>query len=631
MFIMIFVLFTRIIMAQVKFTDETEQVGLIDPLKGMRGHAAAWGDVNNDGYPDLFMGTFAGVDASEYNKRGHTSGPEPNKLLINNGGNSFSEVFNTPIRVKGECSGAAFADFDNDGNVDLIVSHNSRPNQNEICKTGNRIYRNQGNGVFVDMTSGSNIDFGDRFKGRNTFVLDYDGDGLLDLFMQEDDALKALPGASSRLMRNSGNFKFQDVTHSAGLPDDLYGLGGAVGDINGDSWTDVFFSHSCIMFINNKNGTFHQLDYSFVDSKYTEPRRTNTDWYCGADMGDLDNDGDLDLVIGQHFDSSPVSLRVYLNNGNDNNGNPIFKDITNAAGIKGLSTKQPSVAIEDFDNDGKMDILASTKRHFVYRNTGVSQGIPQFDSPVVSGASGGLSYWAAGGVADYNLDGKLDFFGPEWFAATASVLLKNNTGNSGNFIDIAIDLTKNQVNRNGIGAKVQIYKSGQAGQSQALLGTKCISVSNGYSSGNPAIAHFGASSFEEVDLVITMPNDGSVYTIHSVATNQRFTFDGNYAAINELNTIVPNQFTLQQNYPNPFNAETYISYQIPMTSNVTIVVFNFMGQNIRTLINEVKNTGTYHAIWNGLDNHGQPVSSGIYFYEMRAGNFSAIKKMLLVR
>jgi hypothetical protein len=510
-------------LAQIRFEDVTEQVGLIDPLKGMRGHAAAWGDVNDDGYPDLFMGTFAGVSADEYNKRGHTTGPEPNKLLINNGGQSFSEVFDTPIRVKGECSGAAFADFDNDGDTDLVVSHNSRPHQNEICKTGNKLYRNNGNGTFSDVTMDSNIDFGDRFKGRNTFVLDYDGDGLLDLFMQEDDALKALPGASSRLMRNLGNLEFQDVTVSAGLPDDLYGLGGAVGDINGDTWPDIFFAHKSVMFINNRNGTFHPLDYVFIDPKYTEPRSTNTDWSCGADMGDLDNDGDLDLVMGQHFDSHPATLRVYLNKGNDNNGDPIFENITLSAGIEGINTRQPHVSIQDFDNDGKMDILSSTKNYFVYQNIGNSQGVPHFAAPVSSGVSGGLAYWAAGGVVDYDRDGRLDFFGPEWFASSPSVLLRNVTANTGNFIDIEINLTNHPGNRHGIGAMVQIFKPGQAGQHQALLGTKDISISNGYSSGTTAVAHFGVADYTQVDVVVTMPNDGPIYTVSSVPTNQRFT------------------------------------------------------------------------------------------------------------
>jgi len=134
----------------------------------------------------------------------------------------------------------------------------------------------------------------------------------------------------------------------------------------------------------------------------------------------------------------------------------------------------------------------------------------------------------------------------------------------------------------------------------------------------------------EHTLVVKEREDGTQLDRLLLTTDFDYVPD-EYSTISEISTTVPEQFNLQQNYPNPFNSETAISYQIPISSHVTIEVFNFMGQKLRTLVNEESNAGTYHAIWNGLDNHGQPVSSGIYFYEMRAGNFTAMKKMLLVR
>ena len=100
---------------------------------------------------------------------------------------------------------------------------------------------------------------------------------------------------------------------------------------------------------------------------------------------------------------------------------------------------------------------------------------------------------------------------------------------------------------------------------------------------------------------------------------------------NELSNIIPDEFALHQNHPNPFNPETYISYQVPKTSQVKIEVFNLLGQHIRTLVDEEKSPGSYKILWNGLDDQRQAVSSGVYLYKMQAGDFTAMQKMVLVR
>lgn len=85
-------------------------------------------------------------------------------------------------------------------------------------------------------------------------------------------------------------------------------------------------------------------------------------------------------------------------------------------------------------------------------------------------------------------------------------------------------------------------------------------------------------------------------------------------------------FKLNQNYPNPFNPITNISYSIPNESNVEIIVFNYLGQKIKTLINGVKKRGSYKIQFNGND-----LPSGIYFYQIKAGNFNKVKKMILLK
>ena len=173
-------------------------------------------------------------------------------------------------------------------------------------------------------------------------------------------------------------------------------------------------------------------------------------------------------------------------------GNPRFEEVSDKIGIDTVSQKEPYVAIEDLDNDGDMDILVSTRESFVYTNTGNGpNGLPQFSGPTGSnGPAGGLDYWPAGGMVDYDRDGRLDYLGPQWYAVVTSPLLRNVTEGAGDYIAIRMDIP-GEKNRNGIGATVRIFEAGKAGDARALLGIKCISVSNGYSGGCPAEAHFG--------------------------------------------------------------------------------------------------------------------------------------------
>jgi Secretion system C-terminal sorting domain len=102
-------------------------------------------------------------------------------------------------------------------------------------------------------------------------------------------------------------------------------------------------------------------------------------------------------------------------------------------------------------------------------------------------------------------------------------------------------------------------------------------------------------------------------------------------AVNESISNVPENFQLFQNYPNPFNPSTAISYQIPQSSFVTLEIFNVLGQKISTLVNANQMTGKHTVTWNGRDSFGKEVSTGIYFYRIKAGNFSSTKKMILLR
>ncbi len=95
--------------------------------------------------------------------------------------------------------------------------------------------------------------------------------------------------------------------------------------------------------------------------------------------------------------------------------------------------------------------------------------------------------------------------------------------------------------------------------------------------------------------------------------------------------VLPYRFELSQNYPNPFNPVTSIAYSLPARSHVTIEVYNVLGQKVRTLVEETKSAGSYRIEWNGNDDVGRPVSTGVYLYRFQAGNVVQTKKMLLLK
>ncbi len=91
------------------------------------------------------------------------------------------------------------------------------------------------------------------------------------------------------------------------------------------------------------------------------------------------------------------------------------------------------------------------------------------------------------------------------------------------------------------------------------------------------------------------------------------------------------RFALEQNYPNPFNPDTRIGYQIATRSNVTLIVYDLLGREIKTLVNKNELPGLYSVKWDGTNNNNLPVSSGIYFYRMEAGNIVLNRKMILLK
>jgi len=101
--------------------------------------------------------------------------------------------------------------------------------------------------------------------------------------------------------------------------------------------------------------------------------------------------------------------------------------------------------------------------------------------------------------------------------------------------------------------------------------------------------------------------------------------------ISENENNIPVTYNLSQNFPNPFNPETTIKYQLPQASDVKITIYNTMGQKVKELVNKHTQAGYHNVVWDGKSNQGTQVSSGIYFYQINAGDFNKTMKLLLLK
>ena len=104
------------------------------------------------------------------------------------------------------------------------------------------------------------------------------------------------------------------------------------------------------------------------------------------------------------------------------------------------------------------------------------------------------------------------------------------------------------------------------------------------------------------------------------------------ADVNDIDRAkLPGAFCLTQNYPNPFNPTTIIEYSVPTRAHVSVEIFNILGQQVRSLVDEMKSAGRYRTEWNGTDAEGHSVATGVYLYRFKAGGFVETKKMVLLK
>lgn len=485
---------------QVSFADATADLALIDPLTGMHGHAAAAGDVNGDGWTDLFVGGFADREPSVYAHRG-ASGPSPDRLLL--GGADGFRIDPTFPQDRARTSGAVFADLDADADADLVVTRNQRGTDG-IAGRPTVVLENTGDGWVERAT------LADGVAARSVAAVDLDRDGHLDLVVAGD----RFGDAPTRAYRGSGGFEFDDVTTQWGVPDDFTGLALTTVDVDGDEWVDVVMNGDPRVLLGSADG----FAIAEVADLAWETFGDEDD-PAGVAVGDLDGDERPDLVLGHHFNSTldfgeRVPVRILLNRSEP--GAPSFVEVTDESGSPALATKSPHVAIVDVDNDGFNDIVTSASDasggplilHQTERGPDPN-ATPRFE-PV--GEPGSSQYWVTGVTDDLDRDGRVDALLVEWEPALPSVVARN-TSSGGSWIELDTTALPGAV---GHRVSVEDPMTGE------VLARAWPTSTTGYAGGSSGVVHLGLGDSPDTVTVRIGTADGEITSTAMVDARSGF-------------------------------------------------------------------------------------------------------------
>jgi len=314
---------------------------------------------------------------------------------------------------------------------------------------------------------------------------DVDNDGDVDLFMTNEDT-------TNILYLNNGFGKFREVTHEAGLTTQRSGKGATFGDVDNDGDLDLMVPcYGVRNRIYRNEGTFQNHGIPFfreMTAEWLPPEQDSLAKSSSAAFADFDNDGDLDLYVC----NMGLTNRLY-----ENNGSGQFSDITESAGLLD-SSRTSSACFFDANNDGHLDLFLSNRGlNLFFRNCGNETFVRDKKSFELD------HYCYSNGAAcgDPDNDGDIDLYVAQNDAP--SRYFKNQLNNN-SFIEIKLSGTKS--NRDAIGARAYLYPAGRLNEKEHLLGMREVNGGYGYGCMNSPTIHFGVDVARKYDVKIWFPS-----------------------------------------------------------------------------------------------------------------------------
>ncbi len=579
----------------VKITDTSNPIVTQSAVSNGSYRGASWIDFDGDLDDDLYV--------------------TGNSLYRNDGNGQFVRHSTAIVHQTGTI-GSSWADMDNDGDVDCFVAG-----------LRSMLYRNDGMGSFSRVLTGSTMDsIGNR--GWSCAWGDYDEDGFVDLVVAHPANFVGTP-TTNHFLRNQGNGTLSK------LPLDSIGLDTSHAPYTVVSWSDFDLDGDLDLFFGSGPASGSPgPDYLYRNRRIetgTALFQRITEGVIASDLRDgqiinwidYDNDSDLDCFITNYGMIFPNDL--YRND----QGTYVKMIVDSVGSIVSDAGLWLSSVWADFDNDGDLDCLVTSDlgiASIYYVNNG-NGTFSRYDAAGLSAA--GPRFSACAG--DYDLDGRMDVYISG--NSSSKALYHNETMNSNHWTHVRlVGDPQRHSNRAAIGARVRC-KATINGVMQWQM--REVSSQNTFNGQSSLTVHFGLGDASIIDsLVIEWPSDSvEVYTglganhFYTMTEGQGYTV----VAVNSGESAAPQSFELRQNFPNPFNPSTTIRFSLNTGARIQLKVYNLLGQEVRTLVNQTLSNGEHTVTWDGRDDKGTVIASGVYIYRLTNGTSTSARKMLFIK